>query len=65
MRGGENFWWQNYVNWRDFETFTPCLNAVKMTSLLNDEKCVKFLAVCMHDFVHKPMGIYLVMWYLK
>ena len=38
-----------------------------MTSLLNDEKCVKILAVyiIMHEFVHKPMGIYLVVWYLQ
>ena len=30
---------------RDFETFASCLNAVKRTSLLNDGKCVKILAV--------------------
>ena len=50
----EKIWWQSYVNLERFETFTHFLNAVKMTSLLNDEKCVKMLAVYMHDFVHKP-----------
>ena len=36
-----------------------CLNAVKMTSLLNDEKCVKMLTVYARFWWHKPMGILL------
>ena len=36
-----------------------------MTSLLNDEKCVKMLAVYARFCTQAYMGIYLVVWYLN